>query len=285
MLAAAPGVGYIAEPFNPLRPPGICAAPFKHWYTYVCDENEDSWIPYLDRTLTFSYDTRAELRSLNNPRNLVRFPRDGLPFVVNKIRGARPLMKDPIAFFSAEWLAAHYNMQVVILMRHPAAFAASLKTKNWTFPFSDLVSQPELMTAYLAPFREKVLGMTGQEVPIMEQAALLWTIFSAVTADFRSRHPDWIFLRHEDISQDPFGQFQTIFSALDLEFSNHAERAVRTHSEGRGRGPRSIRKANVVRESKSQIFKWKTLLSDHELRAIRTTVGDHIEPFYADIGW
>lgn len=50
--------------------------------------------------------------------------------------GRRLLIKDPLAYFSSKWFAKSYDMDVLILIRHPAAFAASLKQQGWYFPFS-----------------------------------------------------------------------------------------------------------------------------------------------------
>ena len=43
-----------------------------------------------------------------------------------KFRGYNPLIKDPIAIFSADWLADKYDMNVVVLSRHPLGFISSL---------------------------------------------------------------------------------------------------------------------------------------------------------------
>ena len=59
MLAAAPELGYIWEPFNPLQRPGICAAPFGHWFTYVTRSNEAQYLDPLRRTLAVTVGTCA----------------------------------------------------------------------------------------------------------------------------------------------------------------------------------------------------------------------------------
>ena len=35
MIASAPSVGYIHEPFNPAHNTGICAACIEDWFTYI----------------------------------------------------------------------------------------------------------------------------------------------------------------------------------------------------------------------------------------------------------
>ena len=56
-------------------------------------------------------------------------------FKRSKEAGLRPLLKDPIAIMSCEWLAETFNMDVIVVIRHPAAFVASLKVAGWEFAF------------------------------------------------------------------------------------------------------------------------------------------------------
>jgi hypothetical protein len=75
-----------------------------------------------------------------------------------------PLIKDPIALFAAEWLADVFGVRVVVLIRHPAAFAASLKRLNWTHPFGDFLAQPLFMRDLLAPFEEDIRRFAAAEL-------------------------------------------------------------------------------------------------------------------------
>src|SRR5699024_11082686 len=59
------------------------------------------------------------------------------------------LIKDPIACMSSEWLHNRFDMEVVIVIRHPAAFVASLKRLNWDFDLNELICQEELMQDHL----------------------------------------------------------------------------------------------------------------------------------------
>ncbi len=45
----------------------------------------------------------------------------------------RPLIKDPIGLFSYKWLVSKFDMDVLVLIKHPAAFVSSLK-KNGHSP-------------------------------------------------------------------------------------------------------------------------------------------------------
>jgi hypothetical protein len=72
MLALAPGVAYIHEPFNPRTPPGLSPAPFDRYFTAVTAGNEERYLPGLERTLGFRYDVGAQLRSRRSPAELAK---------------------------------------------------------------------------------------------------------------------------------------------------------------------------------------------------------------------
>ncbi len=78
-------------------------------------------------------------------------------------RGATPLVKDPIALFSAEWLAATFDMRVLVMIRHPAAFAASIRRRGWRHRFADFLEQPLLMRDLLGAVRGRDPG--GERPP------------------------------------------------------------------------------------------------------------------------
>src|SRR5947209_3599913 len=135
MLAASPCVGYIHEPFNLTHRPGICTATFPYWFTYITEENEAPYFEALKKTLAFHFDIRAELPALQSFRHVGRMLKNYKNFSLYRFQHATPLVKDPIALFSSEWLAQRFDMNVVVLIRHPAAFTSSIKRLNWKHNF------------------------------------------------------------------------------------------------------------------------------------------------------
>src|SRR5436190_2423328 len=223
MLALAPGVAYILEPFNPKRPKGLSPAGFDRYFTVVTAENERRYRSGLERTLALRYDLGVQLRCARTWRDVVRIPRDYQRLRAARHAGGRPLVKDPIALLSAEWLAQSFGMQVVVLIRHPAAFAASLKRLGWEHSFATFFDDgrlPEVLRPYETEIREQV----ERPAEILAQAALLWRLLYGVVAGYRDRHPEWVFLRHEDASLDPLGTFERLYDHLDLAFTAKARR-------------------------------------------------------------
>jgi hypothetical protein len=126
MLALSPEIGYISEPLNRWHRPGVMRAPVQYWYTYICADNEAEFLPALQETAQFNYHPWEEFRSLRSWKDALRMGRDGSIFLRGRVFHQRALLKDPFAVFSAPWFAQRLGSQVVISVRHPAAFVSSL---------------------------------------------------------------------------------------------------------------------------------------------------------------
>ena len=295
MIALSPRVGYIHEPFNIAHRPGTCAIRIDHWYTYLTEENESRFIEPLSRTVMFSYDLGAELRAVRSPRDALRALRDGSRFCWHRLLGSRPLIKDPIAVFSAEWLAERFDMDVVVLIRHPAGMASSLKRWQMPHPFADFVAQERLMQERLAPFRAEIHEHARYQHPLAEQAALLWRLVYSSVEDYRRDHPDWQFVRHEDLSRDPVSGFGRIYARLGLEMPARVRGAIARHSHPGARrlgrpstmDDRLSRggKMGIHRDSQEVAESWRRRLTQREIETVRNGVRGVAESFYSDADW
>ncbi|WP_323696895.1 hypothetical protein [Thiorhodovibrio litoralis] len=279
MLALSPEVGYIHEPFNPEHRPGVCKAKFEYWFTYVCDQNESLFIDDFRRTLCFDYGFSREMASVKSLKDFLRLFRDYGLFLLYKSQARRPLVKDPIALFSTEWLVDRFAMNPVILVRHPAAFAGSLKKAGWFYPFKDFIIQPLLMERYLESYRLSINKQIFESKDIIGQAILLWNLFHAVILEFRNLHSEWIFLKHEDLSRDPVEKLQKLFHSLELEFPEEANKLIHRSTSGEG-GVNQFK-----RNSRSNIFEWKKRLSAREVERIHRGTNHISKHFYTDDEW
>ena len=284
LIAAAPGVGYLYEPFSPLHRPGTFAVPIHLWFQYVCAENEGPFRAPLERALGFVYDYGAELRAIRGPKDALRLVRDAARSARHRIARSRPLLKDPIALFSAEWIAETFGADVVVMIRNPLAFASSLKTHGMRHPFSHFLAQPLLMRDHLGPFEAEIRAFAETERDITEQAQLLWRIIHSVVETYRRRHPEWIFVRHEDISAAPVEGFREIFRRLGLPFTARVQSRVRAYSTARG-GAGEPGAGEIRRDSRANLSRWKERLTPEEIVRIREAVKDLAPRFYPETAW
>ena len=265
MIAMSPHVGYIHEPFGLHHHLGVCAMEVPYWFMYVTEENAADFRPYLEKTLSFTYSPGAELRSARKPRHLARLPIDGGHFLKYRLLRGRPLMKDPLALFSSEWLASEFDMDVVLLVRHPAAFAASIRRQRYTHPFSHFLLQPRLMER-LRPFEDEIETMDATSHDVLDEAALLWRITTYMTIELRRAHPGWSFYRYEDLVDDPARRFSEMFGRFNLPFSPKI-------------------RDSVVRATDPNVSGWKARLSAQEAEVLRSRVDDLTNGLYTAEDW
>jgi Sulfotransferase family len=286
MLAAtpSPALAYVWEPFSLLARPGICDAPFRHWFTYVCGENEAAFKAPIARTLAFRYRPGAELRSLRSAKDVGRFVRDWSVTEGRRRRRDVPVFKDPIALFSAGWLADTFDMEVLVLIRHPAAFVRSIVRNGWDHPFGDFLAQPLMMRDQLAPFADDIARFAATEQPLMEQAILLWNLIHHQILCFRDERPGWAFLRHEDLSREPVDGFRALYDRLGLTWTDAVLHTVEEHS-GVGNPHETTDAASHKRDSRKAITAWKSRLTPEEVRRIRDGTEAISSAFYADVDW
>jgi len=272
ILSDTPGVKYIYEPFNIdiHRKTTV----FKYWFHHISElstaKEQNTALAYVKDFSGWRWKHLADEGLLRGSYRLLQDIK-GRPY-------NRSLYKDPIAILSLEWLAARLGADVVITVRHPAAFVASLKVKNWTFDFTHFLKQDELMSTLLAPFRQEVEEFCKKEKSVIEQGTLLWNIIYYSVREYQSRHPEWIVLRHEDLSAAPIPVFREIFLKLGLDYSESIERKIINSSEAETPGV-------LVRDSKENIKSWKGRLTQAEIGLIRQKTQGTWPQFYASEDW
>ena len=284
MLAASPVMAYISEPLNVWHRPGVLRAPVEKWYTLIDGINENAYLPAFNEMLAFRYGLGREIRSLRSRKDFLRMGRDFSIFLRGRLTGQRPLIKDPFAVFSAPWFSERLGCRVVITVRHPAGFASSLKRLNWSFDFSDLLTQPALMDSYLESDRNSMESIIADDV--VGQAALLWRMIYRIVARMVSMHPSFIVTRHEDLSRDPITGYRDLYDALDLDFTPTIEQVIQRSSSSENPNELSKKKVHSVKlDSRANLDNWKKRLSADEIKRIREMTGKVSNLFYSDEEW
>ncbi len=292
MLAVSPDLAFIMEPFNDANNRlGIFNARFGHFFPYVTDENEHLYLSAAERTISFRYDLGVGLRAAGSVRQYARVVKDVFQSSFNRMLGKRPFVKDPNALFLVEWLARRFDMDVVVLIRHPAAFISSLRILNWGFPFSSLLDQPLLIRDYLSSYEDEIVAYTEKEHDVLDQGILIWKILHHVIAEYQKKYEDWICVRHEDLSADTESEFQKIFEKLGLAFSDEVCRHLQKYTaSGNKADSTSVDVAlnsreSITRDSKKNIWNWKKRLTIEEIAHIRKGVEPLSSIFYSDSDW
>ena len=193
MLAVSPPVLYVPEIFNVdhgiWRDRGI----FRYWFTYINGENQHEFRDAIANILCVNYGLR-HIIGLATPegRDDIKGLLGRLKFaskLLKSLRYRRPLLKDPIALCSAEWLAREFGMDIIVLIRHPCAFVLSILRSNWRFNFDKFLNQRGLMENYLYQF-EKQLYQKPKD--LIEEADLLWKCLHHVITIYKNKYSNWI---------------------------------------------------------------------------------------------
>ena len=290
MLAAAPSTFYIHEPFSVSDPParGICNIRFQHWFTYITTQNENHYFNGLKNTINLKYDWQGALKETKSFSDFKLALKEYRNVNDGHKSSKTVILKDPIAFFSSAWLAERFETRCVVLIRHPAAFISSIMKLKWEHPFQHFLQQELMMKDLLGPFKPEIEVYANERKPLFDQAILLWRIIHHQVLRFQKEHPEWIFIRHEDISQDPLTGFQTLFKKLDLEFTSKAKTIIQDYSGAKNPGETSApvgSEETLKRNSVSNIKNWKARLSEREIHEIRKRVDDISHLFYSNDDW
>jgi hypothetical protein len=195
-----------------------------------------------------------------------------------------PLIKDPIALTAAEWIHKQWESKNVVLIRHPAAFVSSLLRLNWRFNFENFIKQPDLMNRFLKPYESDI---NNPSKDFISEASLIWLCTTKIIIEYQKMYPNWIYIRHEDLSYNPIKEFELLFKKLELPYTSKVKRFIQATSDHSN--PTEVSNTAKVhqlqRNSRENIKNWKKRLTNKEIDKIRD-ITEHISnKFYSDKDW
>jgi hypothetical protein len=288
MLAEAPNTCYLHEPFKPGWKPAEIFTRIDTWFAYLDEHDAGVHEAELARTIEGHFDWRRHWIIKPSPAQALDASRRWASCTLNRLRQVRPIVKDPIALFSAPWMASRFNMDVIVMLRHPAAFVSSIKLKKWWFNFEHWKRQPRLLAGPLAPMANDIERLARRNDDIIEQAILQWRAFHHVIRTYQHEHPEWQFVRHEDLSRSPERGFEALYRKAGLNFTERCRHVVLNSSD-----EKNITDANSAGKSthftnlnsRDNIRNWERRLSSDEINRIRDGTADVAEHFYGDADW
>ena len=260
MLALAPKTKYLHEPLNnSFTVNRFKEEPFPYWFMYLNNENQNLYLDKVSRMIGLSPDP------LYHQSKII------------------PVIKDPIAVFSTEWLAQTYDLKVVFMIRHPGAVIKSLLTLGWNTEPRLLLSQKPLMDALLSAYDEQLQCYQETNKTYL-QAALLWKMIYHAAGGFQERHPDWLFIRHEDLSRDTDNGFREMFSHVGLDYTKKIKKSIAKYSSSKN--PVQPKKHWVIkRDSRGAITSWFDYFTKDQISEIRELVEPVSSAYYTDDDW
>lgn len=269
MLAHSPPLAYIHEPFNPGYGERFTPARFPRQFELVTPASAPDYARDLGATLNFYYDLSESVRRLGRPRwrggypaNLAEALATGVRFAVHRwLPCWRPLLKDPIALVSAEWLAQTFPMQVVVMLRNPLGVVSSLlRFPGMITPPAAFLEQPALLDL-LPPAFEAELRQAEETI---DQAIVQWRVLNQLALLYRERNPGWIFVAYEQLAEQPLAGFRSLCQQLKVPFTARMHGLISEHSHSR----HSSEPAHpwvLKRDSPRSAQQWRKRLSEWQV--------------------
>lgn len=259
-LARAEGLLYYREPCHPeingLPPEAAHAV----WAAHVPPGGRH---PFLEQRLDAAFrghfwpGSRHRLTEL--PARLRRRP--------------RILVKEVAAFMSVEWAAARWGPEVLVVLRHPAACAASVRALGQDAAelarLRLLRSLPAVARAPFAPCLDRIADP-------LEATASAWAIRTATVLEAVARHPDWAVVRYEELAADPVAGFRRLYARFGLAWTPALAAEIAERSRRDEGGAYSTR-----RDAAARIHAWRDRLSAAEIARLRRLVAGFGLPVYA----
>lgn len=210
---------------------------------------------------------RRELPATLALRELWRFPR-------SFARARRACIKDPLAFFAAEWLALQHDAQVVVTVRHPAGMVSSYIKLDWPCEVESLLRQPGLRAEFTAPLSAEIERFRTQPEDRLGGLILQWKIFAQAAVELHRRHPEWLFVSHEALCESPVAYFRKIFDYLNLNFSDRIERKILADTTAKDVDPLQHQQHALQRDSRALAGAWQRRLDAEAIDRIERETGD-----------
>ena len=272
-------VDYIHEPFNggyrlsdgqPFSP------------RYVRPENCDAQARQYRDHLAPLFDYEFELNTTHHPddswtRKIVKTLFGSRGPLYLKLAKLNPfhrasVIKDPVGKLATSFLHETFDVQPVILIRHPASLAASLKRVGWFPEMKDFVQQPELVEDYFAD--EPDFLQRDWPSRLLESMAH-WRATYKVLLTQAASHSNWQIVTHEELSAHPVSVFKRLYQTLDLPWSNRVAHTIRKLTNTRDSAEARGGQAMDLSRNSADIFEMRRdSLSKDERKAIFEIVED-----------
>lgn len=265
VLSSPPNVEYVAEPFNPSF--NHYKNPIKFWFQYFDEKTiNDEQLKYLVANFSFGI---KNLRFKVLDALSKKWWGPSMRMILRQHQIDTKIVKDPISVFSSPYLAEKFNSKVIVTLRHPCAFAASISVKGWKFDFKQMLEQPELMNR-ISQYESEIKHMLeNSEATCVEQAALIWNIIH----DYLHEYVDseyFYFVKNENLSLNPISEIEKICKYIELPFDDNIRSKINETTSGGSNSNTVTNSKNdsIVRDSKQHVEQWKTRLSKSEIHYI-----------------
>jgi hypothetical protein len=171
--------------------------------------------------------------------------------------GRRLIVKSVHAPLAAEWLADSFDLDVLVVLRHPANVLASWIGLDLPDRDRALDTRAAVQAGYVERWGLPVPGAAPLE-RVVWQLGLL----TAALEEAAERHPQWHVRVHETMCVDPPAEFRRLYGDLGLEWTDAVDAELEA-GDRPGAGFALQRRASEAADA------WRTRLGEQELATLR----------------
>ena len=133
------------------------------------------------------------------------------------LAGRRLLVKSVHAPLSIDWLASEFDVDVVMILRHPGSILASWISLDYVDQYVPFETLPGV---------RRLADEWGIEPPGPDHLTkMIWRIGILLCAleHAAAKHPAWVVRTHEHLCRDPQEEFRALFADVGLRWNEDAE--------------------------------------------------------------
>ena len=175
--------------------------------------------------------------------------------------GPRVIVKSVHAPLAVEWVADNFDIDVLVVLRHPANVLASWLELDLPDRDRGLDHRAAVQERYVRRWNLPAPG-TGPLERVVWQLGLLTVSLEEAAA----RHPRWLVRVHEELCVDPPAEFRRLFADLGLEWSDVVDDALEA-------GDRPGQGFTLQRRAVEAPDAWRSRLGPTELASLRRVLG------------
>jgi hypothetical protein len=157
------------------------------------------------------------------------------------------------ACLAIDWIAARFDVDVLVVLRHPANVLSSWLELDLPDRDRDLGASKEVRRRFLNAWGVPLAG-TG----VTERAAWQVGVLTAALEGSAQMHPHWLVCTHEQLCSDPEREFRNLFAELGLSWGATTSKLLE-QGDNPGAGFSLNRKSSELAES------WRDRLDPKQL--------------------
>ena len=165
------------------------------------------------------------------------------------------------ACLAVEWLATRFDVDILVVLRHPANVLASWLDLQLPDRDRNLGALSAVQERYVQPWG---VPLAGQR--ILDRALWQLGLLTCALEQALSQHPEWHVRTHEQLCSDPVAQFRGLAEDLGLTLGDAAIDVLR-RSDKPGSAFSAERNAAGLADS------WKHRLDSKEVEALKQVIG------------